>query len=64
MIVKRKHLISLICLVSFALTACVDEHDGECNPRDYQDMQRSDLSDTDDAGSGSAGRDEVSERAD
>ncbi len=59
---KRKPLVFLICLASFALAACVDEHDGECNVRDYSDIRRIDMSDDSDADSGSVGRDEVSQR--
>ena len=57
---KRKPLVFLICLASFALAACVDEHDGECNVRDYSEVRRIDTPDGSD--SGSVGRDEVSQR--
>lgn len=57
---KRKPLVFLICLASFALAACVDEHDGECNVRDYSDVRRIDSPAYSDSDSdlGSAGRDE------
>lgn len=57
---KRKPLVLLICLASSALAACVDEHDGECNVRDYSDVRRIDVPDYSDSDSdlGSAGRDE------
>ena len=55
---KRKPLVFLICLASFALAACVDEHD----VRDYSEVRRIDTPDGSDADSGSVGRDEVSQR--
>lgn len=59
---KRKPLVFLICLASFALAACVDEHDGECNVRDYSEVWRINTPDGSDADSGSVGRDEASQR--
>ncbi len=57
---KRKPLVLLICLASSAFAACVDEHDGECNVRDYSDVRRIDAPAYSDSDSdlGSAGRDE------
>lgn len=57
---KRKPLVLLICLALSALAACVDEHDGECNVRDYSDVRRIDSPAYSDSDSdlGSAGRDE------
>lgn len=55
---KRKPLVFLICLASSALAACVDEHDGECNVRDYSDVRRIDSYSDSDSDLGSAGRDE------
>lgn len=57
---KCKPLVLLICLASSALAACVDEHDGECNVRDYSDVRRIDAPAYSDSDSdlGSAGRDE------
>ncbi len=59
-ITSRIPIIFFVCLASLALTACVDENDGECNVRDYSDVRRVDMpadyaSDSD---LGSEGRDE------